>query len=70
MTANSDSLTVEEEYLRGIWNNLGVGQNGYIDIKELGRVCKHIDMEDMDETVSNKSVKSSKANFFLAFDFV
>lgn len=55
VTAYSDSLTVEEAYLRGIWNNLGVGKNGYIDIHELASVCKHIDMEEMNDTVSSSN---------------
>lgn len=52
MMADREALTVEEEYLRDIWTNLGVGQNGFIDIDELARVCKHIKMEDMNDIVS------------------
>ncbi|WAR18242.1 NINL-like protein [Mya arenaria] len=47
MMADSEALTEEESYLRDIWRNLGVGNTGYIDIKELARVCTHIGMEEM-----------------------
>ena len=52
MMADSSTLTTEEEYLRGIWNNLGVGKNGYISMKELEEVCRHIGMEEMSPSVS------------------
>ncbi|XP_052276394.1 ninein-like protein isoform X3 [Dreissena polymorpha] len=48
MMAEQGSLTEEENYLRDIWTNLGVGKHGYIDIDELARVCNHIGMEEMD----------------------
>ena len=53
MMADSENLTTEEEYLRGIWNNLGVGKNGYISKKELKQVCRHIGMEEMSSSVSD-----------------
>lgn len=52
MMADVGDLTEAEDYLRGIWTNLGVGKNGYIDIAELSRVCSHIGMEQMNDTVS------------------
>ena len=51
MMAESGKLTEEEQYLSGIWNSLGVGQNGFISIEELGKVCSHIGMEEMNQTV-------------------
>lgn len=39
---NSNANT--EQYLRSIWDRLGVGQNGYLNIDELHRVCEHIGM--------------------------
>ena len=51
MMADSENLTTEEEYLRGIWNNLGVGSNGYISMTELEQVCRHIGMEEMSPSV-------------------
>lgn len=53
MMADVENLTEEEEYLRGIWTNLGVDKNGYIVIDELARVCKHIGMEEMNNTVNS-----------------
>ncbi|KAL3873034.1 hypothetical protein ACJMK2_036196 [Sinanodonta woodiana] len=39
----------EEEYLRAIWDQLGVGKQGYITLLELGQVCNHIGMEEMND---------------------
>lgn len=41
-----------EEYLRSIWNLLGVGKDGYLNVDELMRVCEHIGMiETSDEMI-------------------
>lgn len=50
--ADSGDTTAEADYLRGIWNSLGVGKNGYIDIEELAKVCELIGMGSMNDTVS------------------
>ena len=41
----------EEEHLRAIWRDLGVGKSGSLTISELAVVCEHIGMEEMDEEV-------------------
>ena len=56
MMADSENPTEEEKYLRGIWDSLGVGKNGYISIKELKQVCRHIGMEEMTSAVSSNTV--------------
>lgn len=38
------------EYLQDTWKKLGIGQNGYLNVEELARVCEHIGM-DMTEEV-------------------
>lgn len=46
-----------EMYLSEIWEQLGVGQNGYLNLEELFRVCEHIGMsasEDMIEQLFDK----------------
>jgi hypothetical protein len=44
LNANFQNNYNTEEYLKGIWNRLGVGKNGYLNIEELYRVCEHIGM--------------------------
>ncbi|KAK3610897.1 hypothetical protein CHS0354_017499 [Potamilus streckersoni] len=39
----------EEDYLRAIWDQLGVGKQGFITLLELGQVCNHIGMEEMND---------------------
>ena len=41
----------EEEHLKAIWRDLGVGKSGSLTISELAIVCEHIGMEEMDEEV-------------------
>lgn len=43
----------EEEHLKSIWLELGVGRNGYLSMHELSTVCEHIGMEEMNEEVIN-----------------
>ena len=49
--ANKDGGT-ETQHLRAIWKELGVGKDGYLTIRELSTVCKHIGMDNMTQTVS------------------
>lgn len=37
------------EQVRLIWDELRVGVDGYLTVKELGIVCNHIGMEEMDD---------------------
>ena len=41
----------EREYLRGIWNRLGIGHDGYLDRQELAQVCECIGMEKLADEV-------------------
>ncbi|KAK3093147.1 hypothetical protein FSP39_011849 [Pinctada imbricata] len=45
----AQDMSSEVEYLRGIWEKLGVGKKGYIVLEELALVCDHIGMEKMDQ---------------------
>lgn len=40
-----------EQYLREIWTQLGVGDNGYLNLGELYRVCEHIGMSASEEMI-------------------
>ncbi|CAG2103223.1 unnamed protein product [Medioppia subpectinata] len=45
--SNNNSLQNDmntEQYLKSIWERLGVGGNGYLNIDDLYRVCEHIGM--------------------------
>lgn len=41
----------EEEHLRAIWKDLGVGTDGYLTLNELATVCDHIGMDEMNPEV-------------------
>ncbi|XP_022247191.1 ninein-like protein isoform X2 [Limulus polyphemus] len=41
-----------EEFLRSIWKKLEVGNDGYLNLEELTRVCEHIGMEMSDDVVA------------------
>lgn len=41
----------EEEHLKEIWRELGVGKSGYLTIQELATVCEHIGMDEMNQEV-------------------
>ncbi len=41
----------EEEHLKEIWRELGVGQNGHLTLPELATVCQHIGMDEMNTEV-------------------
>ena len=41
----------EEQHLKAIWRDLGVGDDGFLQIGDLARVCRHIGMEEMNEEV-------------------
>ncbi|XP_030855103.1 ninein-like protein isoform X2 [Strongylocentrotus purpuratus] len=40
----------EAEQVQAIWEEVGVGKDGFLNINELAVVCEHIGMEDMDRT--------------------
>ncbi|XP_064624042.1 ninein-like protein isoform X26 [Lineus longissimus] len=44
----------EEDHLRAIWKELGVGKGGYLTMEELAAVCEHIGMEDMNREELNQ----------------
>ncbi|XP_071799297.1 uncharacterized protein [Asterias amurensis] len=44
-----EAAPTEAEQVQAIWNEVGVGSDGYLDINDLSTVCQHIGMEDMDE---------------------
>ena len=41
----------EEEHLKEIWRELGVGKTGYLTLPELATVCEHIGMDEMNQEV-------------------
>ena len=41
----------EEQHLRDIWRELGVGTDGSLTLNELATVCDHIGMEEMNAEV-------------------
>ena len=41
-----------EQHVKELWKCLGIGENGYLTVSELGRVCRHIGMEEMKDWVS------------------
>ncbi|GAB1600929.1 hypothetical protein Ahia01_000371100, partial [Argonauta hians] len=45
------SVDVESgvEHVKEMWKCLGVGQKGFLTVTELGTVCRHIGMEDMQD---------------------
>ena len=50
----------EEEHLRAIWRDLGVGKSGFLTVSELAVVCEHIGMEEMDKEVRTPVVLNVK----------
>lgn len=46
-----ENTSTEKEQVQKIWDDVGVGEDGYLDIDELAIVCDHIGMEDMDKEV-------------------
>ena len=46
----------EEEHLKAIWKELGVGTDGYLAMEELAIVCDHIGMEEMNSEVIEKKL--------------
>ncbi|XP_076315604.1 ninein-like protein isoform X2 [Tachypleus tridentatus] len=51
-TAFGSQVRSAEEFLRNIWKKLEVGNNGYLNLEELTRVCEHIGMEMSDDVVA------------------
>ncbi|XP_033123412.1 ninein-like protein isoform X2 [Anneissia japonica] len=39
----------DEDQVRAIWEEVGVGTDGFLNLQELALVCEHIGMEDMDQ---------------------
>ncbi|XP_022094689.1 ninein-like protein isoform X2 [Acanthaster planci] len=48
-----EAAPTEADQVQAIWDEVGVGQDGFLDIRELATVCQHIGMEDMDEEELN-----------------
>ncbi|PAA50467.1 hypothetical protein BOX15_Mlig001108g1 [Macrostomum lignano] len=48
--AGAQSGRTEEEYLRSIWQELGVGRSGFLTLPELARVCEYIGMDDLTDS--------------------
>lgn len=46
-----ENQTTEKDQVQKIWEDVGVGKDGFLDIDELAIVCEHIGMEDMDREV-------------------
>lgn len=44
-----ENTSTEKDQVQKIWDDVGVGEDGYLDIDELAIVCEHIGMEDMDK---------------------
>ena len=53
-------LAVEEHrrHIHLVWQELGVGRNGFLTMEELASVCQKIGMEQMNDEVSVFSVHS------------
>lgn len=47
VTSHSSMEVMGEQELAQIWEELGVGQNGFLTLDELHHVCSHIGMEEM-----------------------
>ena len=60
-----EAAPTEAEQVQAIWNEVGVGSDGYLDINDLSTVCQHIGMEDMDEEVRWCCLRSSHDKSFL-----
>ncbi|XP_074065391.1 ninein-like protein isoform X1 [Macrotis lagotis] len=43
------SLDVNENHVREIWEELGVGSSGYLDEEELATVCKNIGLQELEK---------------------
>ena len=41
----------EEQHLQVIWQQLGVGGDGFLTLPQLGTVCDHIGMDEMNDEV-------------------
>ena len=61
-TFSVNNIGNEREYLKSIWNRLGVGcsgsdkEGGYLNRKELGEVCECIGMEKLPDEVGHKNI--------------
>ncbi|XP_038074331.1 ninein-like isoform X2 [Patiria miniata] len=48
-----ESAPTEADQVQAIWDEVGVGGDGFLDINDLATVCQHIGMEDMDDEELN-----------------
>lgn len=46
-----ENPATEKDQVQKIWEDVGVGKDGFLDMDELAIVCEHIGMEDMDKEV-------------------
>lgn len=53
-SVTDDSFDSVRDYIRSIWKQLNVGQNGYLNVNELYSVCLGIGMTDMTEDMVNQ----------------
>ena len=53
-SVTDDSFDSVRDYIRSIWKQLNVGQNGYLKVNELYSVCLGIGMTDMTEDMVNQ----------------
>ncbi|XP_071833057.1 uncharacterized protein [Apostichopus japonicus] len=44
-----ENPATEKDQVQKIWEDVGVGKDGFLDMDELAIVCEHIGMEDMDK---------------------
>lgn len=61
---NSANFQTEEDELRAIWVTLGVGENGYLTMPELAKVCYHIGLDEMNNDVSMHNHQHFHHQFF------
>jgi hypothetical protein len=47
--SSTEPVDSAESYLRAIWQQLGVGRNGYLTLTELFVVCEHIQLASIDQ---------------------
>lgn len=48
------SMSAIEAYLKSIWDQLGVGKNGYLNVTDLKLVCNGIGMSEMNDEMVNQ----------------
>lgn len=48
---SSPCLNMTENQIRVTWEDLGIGNNGYLNKQELDAVCKNIGLKEMEKEV-------------------